>query len=205
MQASKFGGIFDQLFLWIFLCNFHRKCLCTSSIPYCKKSQKWQKTQIKGSCLDNSKTIRLPNSKRYIFWKFFFLFILNKKQNDVRPEEKNVYKTCRWSVVRILRYYTLIYIYISEKCWKWDKKERERERERERESIQRIRSESGRGGTVKPVQNDHPLVQTEAVFVDRWSLFVGFIHWRSAKLTTEEVIGTKKSERWLRQDPLRLF
>ena len=48
MQASNFGGTFDQLFLRIFLSNFHRRCLSTSSIPWCKKSQKWPKTQIKG-------------------------------------------------------------------------------------------------------------------------------------------------------------
>ena len=49
VQASNFGGTFDQLFLWIFLWNFHRRCLSTFSI---QKSQKWPKTQIKGlSCL----------------------------------------------------------------------------------------------------------------------------------------------------------
>ena len=37
MQASNFGGTFDQLFLWIFLWNIHRRCLSTSSIPWCKK------------------------------------------------------------------------------------------------------------------------------------------------------------------------
>ena len=47
MQVSNFGGTFDQLFLWIFLWNFHRRCLSTLSIPWCK-SQKWPKNQIKG-------------------------------------------------------------------------------------------------------------------------------------------------------------
>ena len=37
MQASNFGGAFDQLFLWICLWNFHKRCLSTSSIPCCKK------------------------------------------------------------------------------------------------------------------------------------------------------------------------
>ena len=48
MRASNFGGTFDQLFLWICSWNFHRRCLSTFSIPRCKKSQKWPKTQIKG-------------------------------------------------------------------------------------------------------------------------------------------------------------
>ena len=43
MQASNFGGTFDQLFLWIFLWNFHRKCLSTFSIPWCKKVKNDQK------------------------------------------------------------------------------------------------------------------------------------------------------------------
>ena len=37
MQASNFGGSFDQLFLWIVSWNFHRRCLSTFSIPWCKK------------------------------------------------------------------------------------------------------------------------------------------------------------------------
>ena len=49
LQASNFGGTFDQLFFWICLSNFHRRWLSTSSIPWCKnKYQKWPKTQIKG-------------------------------------------------------------------------------------------------------------------------------------------------------------
>ena len=48
MQVSNFGGTFDQLFLWIFLWNFHRRCLSTSYIPWCKNSQRWPKIQIKG-------------------------------------------------------------------------------------------------------------------------------------------------------------
>ena len=48
MQAINFGGTFDQLFFWIFLWSFHRRCLSTSSIPWCKKVKKWPKAQIKG-------------------------------------------------------------------------------------------------------------------------------------------------------------
>ena len=48
MQASNFGGTFDQLFLWIFLWNFHRRCLSTSSIPWCKKVKNDQKLKSRG-------------------------------------------------------------------------------------------------------------------------------------------------------------
>ena len=37
MQVNNFGGTFDQLFLWIFLWNFYRRCLSICSIPWCKK------------------------------------------------------------------------------------------------------------------------------------------------------------------------
>ena len=46
--------------------------------------------------------------------------------------------------------------------------------------------------TVKPVQSDHPLVQTKAIFVDRWPLFAGSTHWSNAKLWMKEVTGKKK-------------
>ena len=58
MQASNFGGAFDQLFLGIFLCNFHRRCLSTPSIPWCKKVKNDQKLKsrggpaLKGQCHD---------------------------------------------------------------------------------------------------------------------------------------------------------
>ena len=45
MQASNFGGTFDQLFLSIFLWSFHRRCLSTSSIPWCKKVKNDQKLE----------------------------------------------------------------------------------------------------------------------------------------------------------------
>ena len=37
IQANNFGGTFDNIFLWIFVCNFHTRCLSTFSIPWCKK------------------------------------------------------------------------------------------------------------------------------------------------------------------------
>ena len=51
IQASNFGGTFDQLFLWIFFCAFHRRCLSTFSIPWCKKVKNDQHLKSMGSCL----------------------------------------------------------------------------------------------------------------------------------------------------------
>ena len=84
MQASNFGGTFDQLFLRIFLWNFHRRCLSTFSIRWCKKvkndqklksrgtmvqkSQKWPKTQIKGGSCLKSVTNR-ETEKVFAEWK----------------------------------------------------------------------------------------------------------------------------------------
>ena len=52
MQATNFGGTFDQLFLRIFLSNFHRRCLSISSIPWCKKSKMTKNSNQGGSCLN---------------------------------------------------------------------------------------------------------------------------------------------------------
>ena len=46
-QASNFGGTFDQPFLWICLCGFHRRCQSNFSLPWCKKVKNDQKTQTK--------------------------------------------------------------------------------------------------------------------------------------------------------------
>ena len=43
LQVDNFGGTFDRLFLWLFLCGFHTRCLSTS-IQLCKKVKKWPKT-----------------------------------------------------------------------------------------------------------------------------------------------------------------
>ena len=53
MQASNFGGTFDQLFLWIFFMQFSQKMRLYFFCTMVQKSQKWPKTQIKGggSCL----------------------------------------------------------------------------------------------------------------------------------------------------------
>ena len=54
--------------------------------------------------------------------------------------------------------------------------------------------------TVKPVQSDHPLVQTKAIFVDRWSLFAGSILWCKTKWNgwrrTKMHICHKEDENW---------
>ena len=65
MQASKFGGTFDQLFLWIFSWNFHRRRLSTSSIPWCKKVKNDQKPKSRGgSCLNSFKCDSLSQTDR---------------------------------------------------------------------------------------------------------------------------------------------
>ena len=51
MQASNFGVTFDQLFLCICLWKFHRRCVSTYSIPWCKKVKNDQKLKSRGSCL----------------------------------------------------------------------------------------------------------------------------------------------------------
>ena len=48
MQATNFGSTFDQLFLRIFLYNFHRRSLSISSIPWCKKVKNDQKLKSRG-------------------------------------------------------------------------------------------------------------------------------------------------------------
>ena len=49
MQASSFCGTFDQFFLCIFLWKFHRTCLSTFSIPWCKKVKNDQKLKSRGT------------------------------------------------------------------------------------------------------------------------------------------------------------
>ena len=45
------GGTFDQLFIWIFLWNFHRSCLFNSAKPWCKKVKNDQKLKSRGPAL----------------------------------------------------------------------------------------------------------------------------------------------------------
>ena len=78
MQASNFGGTFDQLFLWIFLWNFHRRCVSTSSIPKCKRVKNDPKLKSRGSppplnwvfgCFLLFYTMWKKNHKRICWWK----------------------------------------------------------------------------------------------------------------------------------------
>ena len=48
MQASNFGGTFDQFFLWIFFMRFSHKMRLYLFYTMVQKSQKWPNTQIKG-------------------------------------------------------------------------------------------------------------------------------------------------------------
>ena len=48
MQATNFGGTFDQLFLWIFFMKFSEKMPLNVVYTMVQKSEKWRKTQIKG-------------------------------------------------------------------------------------------------------------------------------------------------------------
>ena len=48
MQASNFGGTFDQLFLWIFFMKFSQKMRLYFFYTMVQKSQKWQKLKSRG-------------------------------------------------------------------------------------------------------------------------------------------------------------
>ena len=50
MQVNKFGGTFDQLYIWIFFTKLSQKMPLDFFYTIVQKSQKWPKTQIKGSC-----------------------------------------------------------------------------------------------------------------------------------------------------------
>ena len=66
MQASNFGGTFDQLFLWTFFMKFSQKMPLYLFYTMVQKSQKWPKTQIKGGpalkrqCHDNQCRVFSP-------------------------------------------------------------------------------------------------------------------------------------------------
>ena len=48
MQVSNFGGLFDQLFLWIFLMKFSQKMPLSFFETMMQKVKKWPKTQSRG-------------------------------------------------------------------------------------------------------------------------------------------------------------
>ena len=74
MQVGNFGGTFDQLFLRMFLWNFHRRCLSTSSILWCKKVKNDQKLKSRGS-LSSPFLFFLGFYFFFFFFPFFFLFV----------------------------------------------------------------------------------------------------------------------------------
>ena len=65
MQASNFGGTFDQFFLGIFLLNFSQKMPSISSMPWCKKVKNDQKRKSGGGgggpALITKTVIRAPS------------------------------------------------------------------------------------------------------------------------------------------------
>ena len=57
MQAPNFGGRFDQLSLWIFLCEIHTRFLSIFSIPCCKKSKMAKKSNQGDTALKSADTL----------------------------------------------------------------------------------------------------------------------------------------------------
>ena len=105
MQVSNFGGTFDQLFLWNFSWNFHRRCLFTFSIPWCKNVQNMtQKRNSRGFCL-NHRTTR-AGSLDLNFWSFltFCTMVIDKiethlqwkfhKEIQCKPARKVLVQSC---------------------------------------------------------------------------------------------------------------
>ena len=75
-----------EFFLW----NFHRRCLSTYSIPWCRKSQKWPKTQIKGG---GGPALTLSG----IFWRIWCEEDSCEGQTvePARPQRTKSSKVCR--------------------------------------------------------------------------------------------------------------
>ena len=67
MQASNFGGTFDQLFLWVFYEMFSEDA-SLRLLYHGAKSQKWPKTHIKGGG-GPEKSFTSATSKKYDFWE----------------------------------------------------------------------------------------------------------------------------------------
>ena len=87
MQASNFGCPFDQLFLWILLWNFHRRCLSTSCILWCKNVKNDQKLKSRGRVLPYHK-IWTKQHSTYLFqvhrWTFAELHSSTLLVHDAR-------------------------------------------------------------------------------------------------------------------------
>ena len=78
-QAGNFGGTFDQLFLWFFFMKFSQKMPLYFFHTMVQKSQKWPKTEIKGSCLKAGPPWGYFSHLWSQSLKFFFVWKLLKK------------------------------------------------------------------------------------------------------------------------------
>ena len=70
MQASNFGGTFDHsTFPLSFLWNFHRRCVYTLPLPWCKNVKNDQKLKSRGSCLKKTRfSITTSQHQTYSNW-----------------------------------------------------------------------------------------------------------------------------------------
>ena len=101
MQASHFGGAFDQLFLWTYLCIFHRRCLSTFSIPWCKKV-KMTKNSNQGVCLrkkrkhaaSEEKKEKLTEARTVSLSSTFFFFFYSGFVS-IKSGQENVHETSK--------------------------------------------------------------------------------------------------------------
>ena len=69
VPAINFGGLFDQIFLWIFLCKFHTWWPSTFSVPWCKKTKVEIDQKLKsreGSCLEPNSSGDEPVISEYL-------------------------------------------------------------------------------------------------------------------------------------------
>ena len=106
LQASNLGGIFDQLFLWNFFMQFSHKMPLHFFYTMVQESEKWPKTQIKGSCLLNQqKNNRTTRKKKMIQCK------MNHQQRKTRPRE--VFNMHTEKVLLLLLLLLLVLLFLS--------------------------------------------------------------------------------------------
>ena len=117
MQASNFGGAFDQLFLWIFLWNFYRRCLSTCFIPWCKKVKNDQKLKSRGilptSTCSNSLYPPLPSITGYLIGQLPYPVPGNRTLNSWPYSIAIESCTMTSSKIIIIEYDTPIHLKIS--------------------------------------------------------------------------------------------
>ena len=85
IQASKFGGTFDQLFFWKFLCNVHTRCPSTFSIPWCKKVKFDQNLKINQGVLPFK-------GKSFRVWRNWLWLQANKQRKSSGHDKKEMTK-----------------------------------------------------------------------------------------------------------------